>query len=191
MQSRLLIPLGATVMMLMAGCASSPPVRHYGLTPLATSSGATADERTVVVGPFRLAEYLDRPQIVTRDAGNGITIAEFERWAEPLDAGFQRVVTANLTELLGSTRVLEFPAQAIATPEVRLSGRIARFDVDAEGRAILEVQWGTADAEGKHLSAGKRSRYQAQAAGSDYTARVAALNDTVLQFSQDVAGAMR
>ena len=181
----------AAIVLLAASCTSSPPVRYYGLTPLAAGSGAARDDRIVVVGPFRLADYLDRPHIVTRDAGNGITIAEFDRWAEPLDAAFQRTVTANLTELLGSTRVLEFPSQGIATPELRLSGRIARFDVDAAGLAVLEVQWGTVDAAGAPVSAGRRSRYQSQATGADYAARVAALNDTVLQFSQDVVAGLR
>jgi hypothetical protein len=182
----------------LAACASSPPPRYYRLVaeavpPPASAAGARAadPDAGVVVGPFDLAEYLDRPQLVTRDAANGVAIAGYERWAEPLDANFQAVVAANVGRLLGSDRVLEFPAQSILRAGRRVTGRVLQFDVDGSGRAVLEVQWGVVDGAGVLVRPGRVSRHEAQAGGRDAAARVAALNATVTAFSEEVAAALR
>jgi uncharacterized lipoprotein YmbA len=185
---------------LVAACASSPAPRYFRLTAAAepgpgTDTGTGTSVREVIIGPFQLAEYLDRPQIVSRDGENGMTVADFERWAEPLDANFQSVVTANVARLLGSDRVLEYPAQTILKPERRVTGRISRLDVDTQGRAVLELQWGVLDASGVAAAPGgrpgRRSRYEAQAVGAGYAAQVAAMNATVTAFSADVAAALQ
>lgn len=187
---RLALAAGAAAALLVAGCASSPAPRYYRLEPVAAAAGEPS-ARTVVVGPFEVADYLDRPQIVTRGAGGEVLVADYERWAEPLESGFQAAVTANVGRLLGSDRVLEFPAQAILKPERRVTGRVARLDVDAAGLAVLEVQWGVIGADGAVADPGRRSRYEARAEGRGYAARVAALNAVVGRFSSDVAAAVR
>jgi hypothetical protein len=176
--------------LLAAGCASSPAPRYYRLEPVATAS-PEASARTVVVGPFEVADYLDRPQIVTRGAAGEVLVADYDRWAEPLESGFQAAVTANVARLLGSDRVLEFPAQAILKPERRVTGRVTRLDVDATGLAVLEVQWGVIGADGAVMESGRRARYEAQAEGRAYAARVGALDAVVASFSTDVAAAVR
>jgi hypothetical protein len=184
-----LLIIAALTIMAMA-CAASPSPRYFRLTALAEPATNTST-RAVILGPFQLADYLDRPQIVTRDGANAVTVADFERWAEPLDANFQAVVTANVSRLLGSDRVLEFPAQTIMRPERRVTGRVSRLDVDADGLAVLEVQWGVLDADGAVVEPGRRSRYEARVAADSYAARVAAMNAAVTQFSAEVAAAVR
>jgi hypothetical protein len=184
------VPLSLiAAVLLAAGCASSPAPRYFSLAPLAETAPVSST-RAVVVGPFLMADYLDRPQIVTREGANGIRIADFERWAEPLEANFQSVVAANLARLLGSDRVLEAPAQSILKPDWRVTGRVSRLDVDDTGLAVLEIQWGTIGGDGAARD-GRRSRYEARAAGSGYPARVAAMNELVTRFTADVAAAVK
>ncbi|MBL8225196.1 MAG: membrane integrity-associated transporter subunit PqiC [Chromatiales bacterium] len=175
---------------LAAACASSPPPRYYRLVAEAAPAAA-ADGPAVIVGPFQLAEYLARPQIVAQADANRMTINDFERWAEPLDANFQSVVTANVGRLLGSDTVLEFPAQKILKDARRVSGRVMRFDIDATGEAVLEVQWGVVDAAGNVVRPGRVSRYTKATGNGSTAAGVAALNATVAAFSADVAAALR
>lgn len=175
---------------LCASCATTPIAQFYRLTPAAERSAEKSD-RAVVVGPFQLADYLDRPQIVTRDGGNGVAVAEYARWAEPLDSNFASVVAANVGRLLGSERVLEFPAQMILKPERRVTGRVSQLDVDTRGLAVLEVQWGVLDGDGAIVASARRSRYEAQATGADRAAAVAAMNAAVTQFSVEVAAAVK
>lgn len=175
---------------LAAACATSPPPRYYRLVAQAPPA-AGAEGPAVIVGPFQLAEYLARPQIVTQGQANRMTINDFDRWAEPLEDNFQSVVATNVGRLLGSDRVLEFPAQTILKDARRVSGRVVRFDVDGSGEAVLEVQWGITDAAGGVQARGRVSRYTARAGGDTMEARVAALNATVGDFSADVAAALK
>ena len=180
--------------LIAASCASSPTPRYFRLSvpaDLAVMGEPGADTPSVVIGPFQLAEYLDRPQMVSRDGANGITVADYERWAEPLDANFQAVVAANVGRLLGSDRVLEFPAHSILKADRRVTGRVSRFDVDTDGIAVLEVQWGVLDGSGAVARPGSVSRYEARVAREGTGARVAALNATVTAFSGDLAAAVR
>ena len=184
----------AALAAIIVACASSPAPRYFRLAAVAEPGAdlrQDASSQAVIIGPFPVAEYLDRPQIVTRDAANGVTVADFERWAEPLDANFQAVVAANVGRLLGSDRVLEYPAQNIMKAERRVTGRISRLDVDATGLAVLEVQWGVLAGDGALARPGRRSRYEARAADETYPARVAAMNATVTEFSADVAAAIQ
>lgn len=185
--------LGTAVLaLLVAACASSPSPRYFRLAALAEPAAAASPAgAAVIIGPFQLADYLDRPQLVTRDGPNGVTVADYERWAEPLDANFQAVVAANVGRLLGSDQVLQFPAQAIARAARRVTGRVLQLDVDAAGLAVLEVQWGVLDGAGAMLQPGRVSRYEARATGTAAAARVAAMNATVTAFSVEVAAAAR
>jgi uncharacterized lipoprotein YmbA len=76
-------------------------------------------------------------------------------------------------------------------PERRVTGRVSQLDVDVNGRAVLEVQWGVLEADGAAVQPARRSHYEATAAGKSYAARVAALNATVAKFSADVAAAVK
>lgn len=192
---KLLLP-AALLALLAAACASTPAPRYFRLAalagPAAAGSGAAPSASVpVIVGPFRLAEYLDRPQLVTRSGPNGVTVADYERWAEPLDANFQAVVAANVARVLGSDQVLEYPAQSIAKAGRRVTGRILQLDADTEGLAVLEVQWGVLDGAGAMVRPGRVSRFEARATGTAAGARVAAMNATVTAFSAEVAAALR
>lgn len=175
---------------LATGCATSPAPRYYRLVAQAAPA-PVATGPAVIIGPFQLAEYLDRPQIVSQGSGNRVSVEDYERWAEPLDANLQAVVAANVGRLLGSDRVLEYPAQAILKDARRVSGRVVRFDVDAAGQAVLEVQWGIVDAGGAVLQPGRVSRHTASASGDGMAGRVGAMNATVTAFSADVAAALQ
>ncbi len=189
MTMRLRGPLLLAVV-LATGCATSTAPRYYRLVAQAEPAPVAAGP-AVIIGPFQLAEYLDRPQIVSQGSGNRVSVDDYERWAEPLDANLQAVVAANVGRLLGSDQVLEFPAQAILKDARRVSGRVVRFDVDAAGQAVLEVQWGIVDARGAVLQPGRVSRHAAPVPTNSTAARVGALNATVTAFSADVAAALQ
>lgn len=177
--------------LVLAACASSPAPRYFRLTPAEAEAAPASGVAPVVVGPFEFPEYLDRPQLVTRQPPNGLLIADYERWAEPLSANFQSVVAATTASLLGSDQVLEFPAGSIVAGARRVTGRVLTFDVDTGGRAVLEVQWAVVEATGAPLRPARVSRHEARATGREADARVAALNATVDAFSAEVAAALR
>lgn len=181
--------LTSIVTLVLSGCGTSAPVRYYGLTAVETNTVVSAPaEFAISVGPFRLAEYLNRSQIVTRGEDVRITLAEFDRWTEPLGRAFQRTVSDNLAALLGSDRVLDFPAQSEMSVGYQLPGQITRFDSDEAGVAVLEVQWLIKDLDENQIVPARRSRYTGQVATpDDYASIVQTMSELIGIFSRDVA----
>ena len=99
------------ILFLLTACGSSPPTRFYMISADSTSASPsqTSADVSVGVGPIRLPEYLDRPQIVTRGNNARIELAEFDRWAEPLDRSFTAALVDYLSAATGSGQIYEFP----------------------------------------------------------------------------------
>ncbi len=173
----------------IAGCGTSAPVRYYGLVPVETETRFPVTEQFVIsVGPVRIAEYLNRYQIVTRSEDVSMKLGDYDRWTEPLAKAFQRTLTDNLATLLGSDRVLEFPAQSALDSGYQLPAQVTRFDTDSTGAAVLEVQWTLRTIDDKTILPARRSRYTTRVAEpNDYASIVAALSELVGAFSRDVA----
>lgn len=181
--------LVALVILALAGCGSSPPVQYYGLDTM--DIRYTQDEEgspVFALGPFRMPEYLNRSQMVTRGSGAELIVDGVNRWAEPLDDAIHRILANNLDRLLDSVIVVAYPSSALLEIDYRLVGRIGRFNSGEDGLVVLEVQWGAADTEGNMLMAPTRSRYESQATvPGDPGAIARAMSDALEQFSRDMA----
>jgi uncharacterized lipoprotein YmbA len=176
----------------VAGCGTSSPARYYSLVPTTSGvAGSLAAGVAVSIGPIRIADYLRRSQIVTRGDGVRTNLAEFDLWYEPLEKSFQRTVADDVAVLLDSDRVFEFPAQSKLQTGYQVPLQVTRFDTDAGGDAVLEVQWMVQDLNNQPVVAARRSRYAANVpAPGDYDAIVTALSGLVGDFSRDVATAL-
>ena len=175
--------------LVLAGCGSSPAVRYYGLDNMDVSYAQDPDDSPVLVmGPFRMPEYLNRSQMVTRGSGAEMIVHDVSRWSEPLDDAIHRVLASNVDSLLQTVIVLAYPSIAALDADYRLAGRINRFSAGQDGRVILEAQWGLGDADGDVLIAPRRSRYESQASeASDPGSIARAMSDALAQFSRDIA----
>jgi uncharacterized lipoprotein YmbA len=99
-------------LLITVGCGTTDPARFYTLSPLAipgTEAEAAGQGVAIGVGPIKLPEHLDRPQIVTRTSRNELKLAEFDRWAGSLADDFSRVLAENLSILLSTDRVSVYP----------------------------------------------------------------------------------
>ena len=90
----------------LAGCVSlkrTPEARFFALRPVAErpASPAPSDRGGDIVGvlPVSLPGLLERPQLVAWSGPGEVRIDEFLRWAEPLDASVQRVLSDDLLDL--------------------------------------------------------------------------------------------
>lgn len=177
--------------LLLAACASSPPVQFYALDTVARTSGNMDGGVTIGLGPINFPDYLKRPQIVKRTAGSEMIIDEFQRWAEPVDRSFNRILAANVDDMLDSAVVVLFPYSMNIRIDIRVIGRVFRFDTDTAGLAVLDVQWVAGDGKDNMIVEPRRAHYEARATDAqDYDAIVMALNETLDAFSRDVAAAL-
>jgi uncharacterized lipoprotein YmbA len=127
------------LLLVLAGCGSTPSNNYYVLT---AREGVSAEGQTpsLGIGPIRIPEYLNRTALVYRREGNRLQIAEYERWAEPLEEGIGRVLGLNLAGLLDTENVRPFPWHPDRTPDFGISVNLLALDAD-EGRAVLEAEW--------------------------------------------------
>lgn len=191
-----LIVTCAVMSLLLSACRTSPPVRYFSLSSTVSDVGMSVDEAVVLgLGPMRMAEYLNRSQIVTRGAGAEVKVDEFNRWAEPLTVAFHRVVSTDIDNMMNGVSVLAFPWESAVRNQVnfRLLGDVIRFDADRSGRVILETQWGiTAADSGKVVVKPRRTRYETQTGSPHNPAAVAsAMNDVLTKFSRDIVSEMQ
>ena len=180
-------------MLALQACGSSPPVRFFALEPMSVEYAQDPEDAVVLgLGPLRIADYLKRPQLVTRGDDAELIVDELNRWAEPLGAAIHRTLADNVDGLLDGVAVVGFPDTDTATLDYRVVGRVYRFDVDRSGLAVLEVQWRLEDSDGGDISLPRRERYEARTGQrNDPAAVTAALTNTLGQFSRDIADAVQ
>ena len=139
------------------------------------------------MGPIRIAEYLDRPQIVTRPGAHALEFAEFDRWGEPLSESVSRVLAANLGALLGTDRVQRHPWRDARGIDVRVELDVRRFDAPLAGPVELEAHWRLR----RDRDALERiSRFREPLQGSGYDALAAAMSRALNALSKQIATAI-
>jgi uncharacterized protein len=109
-----LIPLVALLM--LVGCASSPPTRFFALDPVSTGAApaAGANGTPVKVDAVHIPPALDRDSMVRGESDNQLQISSEDRWAGDLGEMIRRVLTQDLAQRLPSGMVVapESPAPA-------------------------------------------------------------------------------
>lgn len=187
----------AFTVLLLVGCRSTPsPTAFYTLTTLAKGnptgqSPAPQGDLAIGVGPAQLPEYLDRPQIVTRTAPDRLTLSEFNRWGGSLAKDFLRVLTENLSGLLGSDRVVAYPWAERLEPSYRVALDVQQFDGPLGEAVVLKVTWIVTGHDGKKPLSVRKSMIQEPVSGKDYDALVAAHSRAVAALSREITEEIR
>jgi uncharacterized protein len=181
---------------LMAGGCASQPSRFYLLSAVANTETASLEMSgqqgaTIGVGPVTLPRYVDRPQIITRTSPYEIKVAEFDRWAEALDANFSRVLADNLSALLPTARVIMSPWPRAIPIDYQVTVDVTHFLSQVGGDSLLIADWTLFKGEGQEVLSSGTSRFSASPAGQDYAAIVAAMSQTVASLSREIATAVR
>ena len=131
----------------LSGCNSkTPATRFYVLNPLETAqdlAGQGKGEKNlfIEIGSLSLPQYLERPQIVTRDTENRLDLAEFHQWGGNLRKNMIRVLSKNLSLLLATPYIAVPPQRPPFPPDFRVEVEVMRFERDAGGRVRLSAQW--------------------------------------------------
>jgi uncharacterized protein len=182
-----------------AGCSflevKPDPSRFFALTSL-PRTGQTAQDAAgtsalvLGIGPIKFPGYLDRQQLVTRISQNRFAVAENDRWAEPLDENFSRVLSQNLSILLQIDRVVAFPWERNQRPSYQIQVEVLRFEPNAEQVVELWARWSIMDGAKKTISL-KESYLTQPARDKSTEASVAALSEAVAELSRDIASAIR
>ena len=176
----------------LAGCATSPPARFYTLTPLIPgetkqSSPAATNPVSVSTAPVEIPDYLDRPQIVTRDGSNELRLAEFDRWGGSLSDNIGAVLAENLALLLGTDRVYAYPRTRAERADYSVALRILRLDCMPGDKVFLKVQWVLSAGPDRKDVATRVATFTERLNDTRYETMVAGVSRTLAQASQEIA----
>jgi hypothetical protein len=182
-----LATLGALVI-LAAGCGSTPASRFYTLSAIPGPT-ATSANISVAVGPVSVPAAVDRAQIVVTAGPNQVQLDEFNRWASPLQNDIARVVAENLVAMLGTPRVTLFPQALSADADYRAAIEVQSFESALGEAATLDAVWTVRRAKGGQSRTG-RTTVREPTSGRSYDALVAAHSRAIVRLSRDIAEAV-
>ena len=183
--NRLFLLLAAV---LVAGCAS-PAKSFYVLTaagPVPSGGGVG-----IGVGPVALAEYLDRPNLVTQQAPNQLAVAEDHRWAGELSASIARVTAANLGRQLRTGNVRTYPWQTDSEVSYQVTLDVRQLHSESDGYAVIEAGWRAYSLPDRRLKASKTFTDREPLESDGYNASVAAQSRLLERLAQNIAANLR
>ena len=190
--------VGGLALMSAGACSfksETAPSRFYMLRSLPTDASSPATQGAggpvLVLGPVKVAAYLDRPQMVTQGSGSEVKLSEFERWAEPLMDNIRTVLANDLSVLVPTNRISFYPARLPPHVDLRIAVEVLRFDGSLGGDAVLEARWTLFGSDAEEPILTKRSRFEHATGGPGYDAFVEALNRALEALSREVAQEVR
>ena len=185
------------VFALLAGCVgSTPPSEFYILNSLYGAEadlGFSPDPKGLEVGfgPLELPDYLDRPQIVTREKLNELNIDEFHRWGGELKSTMERIMAQNLSYLLNSERIWLYPWSANAQVRYQVRFDVLRMDGALGEQALVRARWEILQEEGGRTLGSRLSTRIEPVDGPGYRALVAAQSRALADIAREIAARLQ
>ncbi len=180
------------LVLVLSGCASTPPTRFFVLSPISgfQNTGNREGERcfAIGIGPVKIPEYLNQPEIVTQITQNELRLDEFAKWAEPLEDNIPRALAENLRALLCTRSIAIFPWKGGTTIDYRIDVQVIQMYGRLGESASLDVTWSIADGTDRKRAPllTKRSTYK-EPTGGDYEAFVSAQSRNLASLSREIA----
>jgi len=184
---------------LITGCSTQPSQKtlFYRLDiPVETAASQTAAAELPVpqprlgVGPVSLADYLDRPQLISRVSPYHLELHEFHYWAGKLQDNLTLVLTRALQRRLGQDRVVAYPWHRSVRPAYELSLNLDRLDTE-QGQVQLQVRWTLIDGQDGRLVDLHQSNIAEPLQGSGAEAQVAAASRAVQRLAEQLTVRLR
>jgi uncharacterized lipoprotein YmbA len=175
--------------LLLGGC-SSPDPTFYTLQPV-PGTPAASQVRTIEVRRPGLAGYLDRSDIVLKNAGYTLDVNGQLRWGEPLGDMIGRVLTQDLSQRLPGSSVFGQSGAITADADLRVEVDIQGFDADASGAVVLTAEVAVEAGRSHAPLATRHVSLTAQPAGPGAAALVASMSGLLGTLSDQVAADIR
>ena len=117
-------------------------------------------------------------------------LAEFDRWAEPLEANFKRVLVENLSNDIPTDNIFLFPAHDSTLVNIQLLLEVTEFEC-SDGRVTLSARWGLGQGESVAFLMQNRSSFSEQIPTEAFDEIVAAMSHLIGKLSQEIATEIR
>ena len=178
--------LGTAPLALGLSACTSPDPNYYQIGPLpgVTLAGGPP---SVEVRSVSIPGYLDRDGIVKGAQDYKLDIHTNDIWAEALSDMLQSVMVQDLaTRLTGST-VIGAGGSIGANADILVEIDVLRFDPNATGQIVLQMQVGLRDGQSMNLLATRTIQHQAPSGGPVVATIVGTMSQLWAEAANDVA----
>jgi uncharacterized lipoprotein YmbA len=185
---------GAWLALVLSGCISvsnSPMPRFYMLQSSDENQASKkiniASDVLIGVGPVKIPEYQDRPQIVTRDKEKMLTFAQFDRWGEALDLGIARLIEEKLTAMFPGAKFTLYPWNSSVAVKYQVVVEIVQLDSELDKELFLAAQWLVIDAQNTKTMVVERSEFRQPIIPQNYSGLANTLSTACAALSGEIA----
>lgn len=195
MKTKINISLSLILLLVLTGslfgCFYAPAVEQYTLSsetslrPLQQKAASM----TVLVGPVKLASYLDQPRMVRRYSATRIDSIANQQWAGDLAEMIGNKLVVELGALLTPSPVYVYPGAANSSPGRRVAIDILRFEGTDASTATIEARWILFDLVDKSIIKTQASHFQVPLTDGSYEALATALSQGLTMLGQEIAEA--
>jgi uncharacterized lipoprotein YmbA len=183
--------------LVLSGCLSvsnSPTPRFYMLQAVYENQVSKkiniASDVVIGVGPVKIPEYQDRPQIVTQDKEKMLKFAQFDRWGEPLDLGMAHLIGENLAVMLPEAKFTLYPWNSSIPVKYQVVVEIIQLDSNLDKDLFLVAQWLVIDVQNAKTMIIKRSEFRQSIIPQNYSGLAKTLSMACASLSSEIAGAL-
>ena len=188
---------GVCFALALSGCISvsnSPTPRFYVLQSVYENQVSKkiniASDVLIGVGPVKIPEYQDRPQIVTQDKEKMLKFAQFDRWGEPLDLGMTRLIRENLAVMLPEAKFTLYPWNSSVPVKYQVVVEIVQLDSDLDKDLFIVAQWLVIDVQNTKTIIIKRSEFRQSIVPQNYSGLAKTLGMACASLSSEIAEAL-
>ena len=176
--------------MVTACVHDAKPVEFYRLSAdvgLKQNAKFAVNSKEVIVGlgPVRIPEYLNRPQMMVAISDNQYSVSEEHRWAEKLDQNILLALYKALPAQLNTEHVLRYPWSQRQDINYQVSIDILDLTIDAQGQSQFMAQWSIKLKD--KASVDKRFECSLPASSSDYALMVKVQSECLTQLGQAIS----
>ena len=187
----------ACLALVLNSCMSvpnSPTPRFYMLQTVdgnqVSKKTNIASDVVIGVGPVKIPEYQDRPQIVTQDKEKMLKFAQFDRWGEALDLGMARLIGENLAVILPEAKFTLYPWNSSVPVKYQVVVEIVQLNSNLDKDLFLVAQWLVIDVKNAKTLIIKRSEFRQSIIPQNYSGLAKTLSTACASLSSQIAEAL-
>jgi uncharacterized lipoprotein YmbA len=154
------------------------------------SKNNIASNMLIGIGPVKIPEYQNRPQIVTQSKEKLLKFAEFDRWGEALDLGVARLIREDLTVMLPGVKFTLYPWNSSVPVKYQVVGEIVQLDSELNKDLFIVMQWIVIDVQNTKTLIIKRSEFRQPIIPQNYFGLAKTLSTACESISSEIAEAL-
>jgi uncharacterized protein len=172
----------------LASTSSTGSASTRSAEPISTSSpnSGSASAPNLLVGPIRVASFLDQGHLVRKKSAYSLTLAEQHRWAGALPEMITDVLFSNLSLDLGSEKIYTFPNRN-NLEGLQLEIHFLHFEEDENGRAKVEARWKIISTETQEILHTETSTYTIEPETNNFDGLVKGLSKGLSLLSNEIS----